>query len=234
MAAEPAQHRAGHLAVDDLAAVQAAHEVGQVGGRPDRQRGRVRRTPFVANPVEQPRVGVAERSGPRGHGRQPDDADQDVGGEVVAHRPDEDAEVADRELTLVQEVPEARVLDALVVLPLNALGQVELAGGGLTGRLDEEEQLADAGRPEHPTLVQRREHRTLGHVDDPDRPLGRREIGQSHRPRVPLRRSVAPADPGTTGVQYAAAYPSGVTLDGAITEIAAFPGLGPDRDRGPG
>jgi hypothetical protein len=164
--------------------VEAAHEVGQVGGRPDRQRGRVRRTAFVTNPVEQPRVGVAERSGPRCHCRQPDDADQDVGGEVVAHRPDEDAEVADRELALGQEIPEARVLDELVVPPPDPLGQVELTGGGLTGRLDEEEQLADAGGPERPTLVQRREGRAVGQVDDPNRPVGGREVGQSHRPRL--------------------------------------------------
>ena len=142
--------------------------------------GRVRRAPLVANPVQQTRVGVAERRGRRGDRRQPHDADQDVGGEVVAHRADEDAEVVDREVTLVEEVPEARVLDALVVLPLDALAQVELPGGGLTGRLDEEEQLADAGRPERPALVQGRVHRTVGHVDDADRPLARREIGELH------------------------------------------------------
>ena len=59
----------------------------------------------------------------------------------------------DREVTLVEEAPEARVLDPLVVLPPDAFGQVELPGGGLTGRLDEEEHLADAGGPERPALV---------------------------------------------------------------------------------
>jgi len=70
---------------------------------------------------------------------------KDVGRQVVAERPDEGRHVVQREQSGAQDVPDAGVADR-VVAPGQQDAGVESSTGQLASGLQEQEDLADAGR----------------------------------------------------------------------------------------
>jgi len=121
---------------------------------------------LVADAIVQRGRAQAERAGRVPHRVEPDAAQEDVRGEVVADGADQRGEVAGGQRLDGEVLPEAGVGDRVLRRARERLVRVEAARG-----LDQQQQLADARARQDAVAIGRREHDAGRGVADAHAPL---------------------------------------------------------------
>ena len=183
---------AGEPAADESGARDAARQ--EVREQPRQlARGRAREPRRIAGAADVPDAVVqraaleSQRRRRARHRLEAEPPQQDVGGEVVAGGADQRGDVGGRQRGDAEVLPDAGVGDRVLVRAREQLRRVEVALLDRARRLDEQQQLAEAGGRQRPVGVAGREH------------LAARRVTYARAPLHAVREVVQHGPHGTPG-----------------------------------